>query len=440
MRSDGRTVRASRRPHHAVIRTTVRVTERKRQDLQRFLLYLGSALTASGEAVNEIEDHLGRVARAYGAPDARFSVLPTSIAVALDPGRPVTLEPTGQLRGGLRLDQTSAVFQVLKSAERGELAPSEGTRLIGRIVTSPPRFGLAATIVGHLVLTVGICLVLQPTPADLALAGLFGILVGLLKRVGQRWTSTQMIMPVGAAFFVAAVTFFLSHRGWADADVRSMVAPLVTFLPGATLTMAVVELSAAQLVTGASRLVAGILQLLLLAFGIIAAAQVVGLPATDELVDDKTNLVGWWAPGLGVLLVGIGSYLYNSAPPRSLPWLCLVLYVAWVGQYAGDLLLGGYLSGFVGALVMTPAAYLVARLPSGPPALVSFLPAFWLLVPGALGLIGIAEYLGEDAATGLQDFLGMIGSMMAVALGVLCGYPLYRSLAATLRGVRRQIR
>jgi hypothetical protein len=78
------------------------------------------------------------------------------------------------------------------------------------------------------VLTVGICLVLQPTVVDLALAGLFGITVGLLKRVGQRWVNTQMIMPVGAAFLVSAATFVLSRRGWADADARSMVALAAT--------------------------------------------------------------------------------------------------------------------------------------------------------------------------------------------------------------------
>jgi uncharacterized membrane protein YjjB (DUF3815 family) len=211
-----------------------------------------------------------------------------------------------------------------------------------------------------------------------------------------------------------------------------MIAPLVTFLPGAALTMAVVELSAAEMITGASRLVAGSVQLLLLAFGITGAAQVVGLPSADALVDTPATQVGWWAPWLGVLLVGIGNYLYFSAPPRSLGWLCLVLYVAWIGQYLGDLAFGGYLSGFVGAIVMTPVAYLVERRPSGPPALVSFLPAFWLLVPGALGLIGVTEYLGKDAVAGVQDFLGAVGSMVAIGLGVLCGYPLYRSLARSL--------
>jgi hypothetical protein len=56
-------------------------------------------------------------------------------------------------------------------------------------------------------------------------------------------------------------------RGWSVADLRAMIAPLVTFLPGAALTMAVLELSAGEMITGASRLVSGILQLLLLGFG-----------------------------------------------------------------------------------------------------------------------------------------------------------------------------
>jgi uncharacterized membrane protein YjjP (DUF1212 family) len=411
-------------------------SRRELRELQQFLLYLGSALTAAGEAVNEIEEHLRRVAAAYGAPHARVSVLPTYLVLSLEPGRPATLEPTGQLRGVLRLDQTAALFGVLKAAERGEPPPDAASRRIREIVDMRPRFGPGVTILGHVVLTVGICLVLQPTWGDLALAALFGALVGVFNLIGGRWTSVQMIMPVAAAFAVAAITFLLAEQGWAVADLRAMIAPLVTFLPGAAITMAVVELSAAEMITGASRLVAGGLQLLLLAFGITGAAQVVGLPSADAPLDTPTNLLGWWAPWLGVLIVGIGNYLYFSAPPNSLGWLCLVLYIAWIGQYLGDQAFGGYLSGFVGAIVMTPVAYMVERRPSGPPALVSFLPAFWLLVPGALGLIGVTEYLGKNAVAGVQDFLGAVASMVAIALGVLCGYPLYRSLARSLGWLR----
>jgi hypothetical protein len=42
-------------------------------------------------------------------------VLPTYLVVALEPGRPATLEPTRQLRGVLRLDQTAALEGGLRS-------------------------------------------------------------------------------------------------------------------------------------------------------------------------------------------------------------------------------------------------------------------------------------------------------------------------------------
>jgi uncharacterized membrane protein YjjP (DUF1212 family) len=412
--------------------TTLRQSEptgAELDDLQQFLLVLGSALTAAGEAVNEIQENLRRVAVAYGFARARITILPTFSVVALEPTRPATLEPTEQLRGVLRLDQTAALFELLKQAQRAEVPPREGSERIGEIVAMRPRFGPAVTILGHVVLTIGICLVLQPTWGDLGLAAVFGALVGAMKLVGVRWTSVQMIMPVVAAFSVASITYLLADQGWADADLRAMIAPLVTFLPGATLTIAVVEISAADMISGASRLVTGFLQLALLAFGIVAAAQLVALPSADSLVNDPENPLGWWAPWLGVLVVGIGSFVYHSAPRGSLAWLLVVLYAAWIGQALGNEALGGYLSGFVGALVMTPVAYIVERVRSGPPALVSFLPAFWLLVPGALSLIGLTEYVADDPAAGLQDLLNAVGSILSIALGVLCGYPLYRSLA-----------
>ena len=172
----------------------------------------------------------------------------------------------------------------------------------------------------------------------------------------------------------------------------------------------------------------------MLAFGIVGAEQLVGLPS---VVDDPESLLGEWAPWLGVLVVGVGTFVYYSAPRRSFPWLLVVLYAAWIGQYLGSQAFGGYVGGFIGALVMTPVAYLVERVPSGPPALVSFLPAFWLLVPGALSLIGLTEFASDNAIEGIEDFLGAVGSILAIALGVLCGYPLYQSLARSYERLGR---
>ena len=98
----------------------------------------------------------------------------------------------------------------------------------------------------------------------------------------------QMIMPVAATFAVATTTFTLAEQGWVDAELRAMIAPLATFLPGAAVTMGVVELSAAQLVTGASRLVAAALQRVRLAFGIVGAPWL-GTEADEHQTEPESN-------------------------------------------------------------------------------------------------------------------------------------------------------
>ena len=124
---------------------------------------------------------------------------------------------------------------------------------------------------------------------------------------------------------------------------------------------------------------------------------------------------------------GLGITVYQCARPRSIGWILVVLYVAYGAQVLGDVLFDGVLSALVGAAAMTPVAVVIARQRTGPPALVSFLPAFWLLVPGALGLIGVASVLYGDLG-GASTIITTVATMMAIALGVLLGLAMTGSL------------
>jgi uncharacterized membrane protein YjjB (DUF3815 family) len=81
---------------------------------------------------------------------------------------------------------------------------------------------------------------------------------------------------------------------------------------------------------------------------------------------------------------------------------------------------------------MTLMSHLVSRLRSAMPARAAFLPGFWLLVPGALGLIGVTKLAGGG---GTEDVVATVGSIFAVALGVLCGTQLLAWAVATGRVV-----
>ncbi len=105
-----------------------------------------------------------------------------------------------------------------------------------------------------------------------------------------------------------------------------------------------------------------------------------------------------------------------------------MLFAAFGGQVAGKHLVDATLSGFVGAAIMVPVAHVVARAPYAPPAHVMFLPAFWLLVPGTIGLIGITEIVGQNAEAGSANLGAALVSIPAVALGILVGTMIVRAV------------
>jgi uncharacterized membrane protein YjjP (DUF1212 family) len=403
--------------------------------LREFVVQLGGAMTIAGDSVDSINRTLETITAAYGSHDFEFFVLPTGIFVESGEAASArVLLSTSNPHATLRFDQISAIYELVHQAERAEISPFDGLAELVRINRMPPSYRAFVRVGGHAILTVGLALLLQPTLGGVVSAFALGALVGLLKL--PRMATLDLIFPIMAAFVVSVVVFGFTHwTGVGDNPIRVLIPPLATFLPGGLLTIATVELAAGQTVAGASRIVSGVVRLGLLAFGILAASSLIGI-GPEALSDDPLNRLGWWAPWLGVLLFAIGDYLHFCAPLRSLPWILLVLFAAYGGQTLGGAVFGGELSGFFGALAMTPLVLWIDRRPYGTPQLVTFLPAFWLLVPGALGLIGVTEVVGLDQATiETPEIQRTVTTIASIALGVLIGSAAYRTATAGVEKV-----
>jgi uncharacterized membrane protein YjjP (DUF1212 family)/uncharacterized membrane protein YjjB (DUF3815 family) len=398
-----------------------------------FLLELGRALVDAGDAINHVQETLEEVAAVHGAREVGIVVMPTALFISV-PGRDgVQTEVAGAGVAPLRLDQVEEVFRVVAAARTGGLGPTAGLVALARARTAPPPFGPRMMLLGHVLFTLGLVLILRGGWPELALGAVLGVLVGALQLGGERLRpGYHPFLPVLAALG-ASVIVFTTARLFPGLEVfPPLVASLVAFLPGALLTTAVFELSTGQIVSGAGRLAAGGLRLVLLALGILAGSSLVGLPA-GAIGDPPTGAVGVLAPWAGVAVFGVGVVLFKGARRSSLPWVLLVLYVAYAGQVVGGLFFGSALSAFFGALAMTPVAMIAARQPTGPPALVSFLPGFWLLVPGAVGLEGVTQFLDQDTLGGIASLVTMGTSMVGISLGVLLGLVIATEVAARTR-------
>jgi uncharacterized membrane protein YjjB (DUF3815 family) len=86
---------------------------------------------------------------------------------------------------------------------------------------------------------------------------------------------------------------------------------------------------------------------------------------------------------------------------------------------------------------MTPLVLWVERLPGGPPKLVTFLPAFWLLVPGAAGLIGVTQIVGTGPDVAARAMPEVLVTIISISLGVLTGAAAHRAADAGFRRLTR---
>jgi uncharacterized membrane protein YjjB (DUF3815 family) len=214
--------------------------------------------------------------------------------------------------------------------------------------------------------------------------------------------------------------FNLTRLGYIFGSANLIITPLITFLPGALLTTGMIELASMHILSGSARLIYGSAVLLLLFIGIAAGLNLSGL-ASYQVYAYEAVVFPWWAPFLGTLLFGVGTFIRLSGADRDLFWMLLVLYIAMLGQYFGEQYTNSYIGAFIAATLMAFSSEIIARSPRRTPAVVSQALAFWFLVPGARSLLSVASILTEDlqsAAIGLGEVLILI---ISIALGVLLG-------------------
>ena len=386
----------------------------------QFVAALGAAMASANYPVTMIRDAMAATSRAYGL-DVQLLALPNYVQVGSQTGDNLYIANPDF---DVRYDQSFPLAKLVARAPTGSITPDEGMAEIDRIRHQQRRFPVWVTVFGYAVQSAGLALILQPTPWSLVGAATLGLLVGALSVLARRSEAIGYMLPTICAFLVAFIVFTFNARWHVGADsLRALAAPLATFLPGAAITLAVIELSTQHVVSGASRLVAGFMQIAQLAFGILIAAQVAGI-ADSNLVTTEFNRLGPWAPLLGVLVYGLGAMLYFGPPTSFLPWMLLMLLTAYAGQWVGNAVLGSYASGFGGGLTLIIFALAISHRPNTPPTVSLVLPGFWLLVPGSLGFMGVTQLLGAHS-TGVLT--ATLISMMSIAVGVQTGLLLWRA-------------
>jgi len=381
---------------------------------------LGAGLLDAGYAVTDVQQVLREICATNGRTDLTIGVLPSAIMVD-DPlaGRTRLVNATG---APLTFAQVAAVAEVARAAETGATGLGPIRDLVREVRNRPPRLPSPVAVLGSGLMSAGIAVVFRTTWWAVALDFVLALIVGAVLVYGGRVAGLMAVLPFVAAFAVSVVVYGLAADLQLGAVTLFVVcAPLVVLIPGATITTGVVELAAGDVVSGGGRFVSGLIMWATLAVGIAAGAALVDVPAATMHQPPASEVAGWVAwPAVVVLAIGVG--LFFDASWNLTAVIAVVLLATYGVVILAQLFAAGPVASGIAAAVMLPILRLLEVLRPGWPAAVTFRPAFWLLVPGSLGLVAITQYAaGDQGTTGDALLGGVVATVVAIAVGVQVG-------------------
>lgn len=388
--------------------------------LLKFLTELSRALTTAGIAVMSIESILKKICQAYGFKAEEVISLPTFLIIKIADDDSKALEVTLQKPGVLPLDQVSRLYELINQAVNAEITPEQGIRRINEIINVKRQHNYIKNILGYALFSTGLGMLFLPTFKGLFFCGALGAIAGLILAYSEDKTKLTLVLPVLTAFTVSTVFFLGVKQGIINGSLTIMVPALAYFIPGAVLSTGMFELAANNLVSGAARLVQGVVILLLLLFGVIVGLQVAGLPE-DYIIANTAIPLYWWAPYIGVLIFALGMYLLMCIRNKDMLGVLIVLFTTFLVQQAGNYLLGGLFGAFIGSVIMTMLGTFLERSKLRTPYYVSIIPAFWILVPGALGFISLAALVGQNYSSSIASLIQVALTFVAISTGLLIG-------------------
>jgi uncharacterized membrane protein YjjP (DUF1212 family) len=371
----------------------------------------------AGYATAELEERALALADSLGLAGAQVSVTPTLVELSLGA---VTRQRSHTLRvrpAELDLGKIACLDELVQTVVDGSLQAEAALAQLDEIRAQAPAFSWPVVLGAYALAGAALTPVIGGGWREAVAAALVGLLVGGVALGTKRTSRTE---PIGAP--LAAIVAGICAAAIADAglDVSPdvvVLAALVIYLPGMTLTAGVRELATEQLQSGVANTAKALVQLLGLVFGVeigrsIAAAW---FGPAGEVVPHTTLA----APQiLAAVAAGLAFTVSLRARPRDALLMCSATVLALVSNRVGTALLGRQAGVFGAALLVGIAGSLVGSVFRRSP-LVFLVPGVLMLVPGSAGFTSALELLTGRTVSGVAAGFDTLVTAISIAYGLM---------------------
>ncbi|KAF9981435.1 hypothetical protein BGZ75_007288 [Mortierella antarctica] len=387
---------------------------------QSFLIMIAKAMILYGAPSHRIEETCALLARRMDV-DASFALLPGLMTISFSDPETHTSD-TRHLRctQGMDMYKLSKVYTIAWGVLHGK-GIEEANRELEKVTVEPGYYPVWVTVMSWMTCAAFVApLAFNGSWLDTLLAGLCGLLVGLLGLVAAKFPVYGNVFEVTSSILVGFIAKAFGDRVCFSAVA---LAGVVVLLPGLLLTQAIMELASRNIVSGAVRMFYALMYAFFLGFGLSLGAELWDFVSGDiskaPASACEKNVNPWWLFLIFPAVSTSINIVFNAHPNQ---WLGMTLVTA-VGYTVSYFMKSGpQVTPAVAAFAVGLAGQAYGRI-TGKLSYVPLLSGVLLLVPGSVGVKGVLAIIGSDPSQGFQFALSMVNIAVSITAAIHMSLP-----------------
>ena len=390
---------------------------------------LGYELAVSGAETFRVEDSVRRLLLAYGIECEVFAI-PNCLVISLETanGKPLSIMKRIGFHGN-NLEAVERLNALCRKicAERPEPGTAEQwlrqTKAECRVFSTPMYY------LGNFLGPAGFSLLFGGTLRDAFLAGLMGLIVGLVNRYMSKLETNPFFSTIVEAFAMAVPAYLAAGFHLVDYIDFVIIGTLMILVPGLLITTSMRDIIYGDTNSGINRIVQVLLSSFAIALGTAAAWRVTSGVYGLTVASGSASYPAW-AQAVMIFVACTGFFiLFNVHDWGSI--LCALGGVfTWMTYLlCRDLGMSIYSMNFFAAVVSALYAEILARSRKYPVTsylVISLLP----LVPGAGIYYTMSLGLGGDVQAAVHKGLETAGVAGSIAVAILLVSTIFRLVTA----------
>jgi uncharacterized membrane protein YjjB (DUF3815 family) len=260
------------------------------------------------------------------------------------------------------------------------------------------------------------CVILNTSWTSALLAIFIGAIIYGITLIAKKSRYIRTILESLVALVATIITVIASLYIDQISISMTILASIIVFIPGLSITTALEEITSKSLVSGTAKLFGALVSLFKQFFGVVLGLTIVSLFVTIE-PNTVIHNIPHWVDYFAVALLAMGLLPVFKVRTRDLIYGVIAGFTSYYTTYLLGFT-GVLLSVFIGTIVAVMVSKLFSRITKSP-EIVFLVPGTIMLVPGSKAFIGLSTIFLESAPTqsnmGEQIayiFMGIIGGLL----------------------------